>query len=116
MLLAGGADPNTKDHLTKVPLMLNAALGGLTDIVEAFVTAGADVDMQSHEDLTALHLGAGMGHGPVVELLLAHGADVNGETAGKATPLWFAERGGHEEVAELLREHGAVEKYTGQTQ
>ncbi len=106
LLLAMGADPNTKDSKIDRSLIFQAALSGLEEVVEAFLVAGADVNVLSQSNLTVLHVAVMVNNKAMVEVLLSHGANVNAEAMGSATPLFAAEHYKYEEIAELLRKHG----------
>lgn len=72
--------------------------------------AGARVNLQDMEGITALHWASSAGHLETVQLLLQLEAapnlmEVDGE---RLTPLDYAIIGQHQEVAQLLIEQGAL--------
>ena len=72
--------------------------------------AGADINLQDMEGITALHWACSAGHLGAVQLLLELGAapnlmEVDGE---RLTPLDYAIIGQHQDVAQLLIEQGAL--------
>ncbi len=85
--------------------------GGLVELMELLLAAGAEVERQHFLGTTALHWAAMGGEIDLVELLLSNGADPNRvgrkfDPSGQ-TPLELAEARGHDQVATLLRDRGA---------
>jgi ankyrin repeat protein len=79
---------------------------GRTDVLEALLAGGADVDQRFAAGYTALMAAAGMGRDHAVKLLLDHGADPSlresswgGTAAGKARHFH------HPATAELIERH-----------
>lgn len=62
-----------------------------------FLAAGADVNMQTCDGVTALHEASKNGHGDVVATLLAKHADANKPTDSGLLPLHLAAQYGHHE-------------------
>ncbi len=83
-----------------------AARKGLKEVVELFITKGADVNAKDNNGETPLHAAARKGLKEVVELFIANGADVNVKDRVGETPLDFAINKNRTETADLLREHG----------
>ncbi len=92
----------SRSNLTQVEkdnCLLNAASGGLLQIIEALIKQGADINFGK-----GLALAASNAHAEAVTLLLEHGADVHAHN--DYALRWAAERG-HADVVKLLLEHGA---------
>ncbi len=119
-----GDTPRVKALLTEDPLRIHergahdfallwypAIGGGLVEMMELLLAAGADIERQHSLGTTALHWAAMSGQLDLVELLLIQGTDPNRvgykfDPAGQ-TPLAVAEARGHDQVAKLLRDRGA---------
>lgn len=91
-----------------------AAGRGSLDIVEAFLAAGANVNVRAIDGQsrrTALQVAAELGHVDVVKILLQHGADVEASTdlpsPFNVTALTLAKLNKHSRCVNLLLKHGA---------
>jgi uncharacterized protein len=86
-----------------------AAFFGHDQVVELLLSAGADVNTPSNNDLRAqpLNSAAAGGHVRAAQLLLEHGADPNARQAEDFTPLHASIQNGSVELARLLLQHGA---------
>ena len=140
MLLEAGADANfhtdqgwtpvaravQEANLVTVQLLLkfkarpnDAPIGGKpllfaalpqTNILEALLDAGTEVDSVTKDeaDVTPLASAAGANNAAAVEILLKHGANPNVRNRNGATPLhWAAHRDVDSKIFELLLDHGA---------
>ena len=87
-----------------------AASGGHREVVELFITEGANVNAKDWMGRTPLNDAAGRGYKEIVEILLANGADVNAKDNDGDTPLdwaiYYKEPDKEPETADLLRKHG----------
>ncbi len=103
--IGGGADLNAPDADGRTPLRC-AIAGGHTEVTQALVTAGANVNTRSAR-LTPLYLAARAGQTLVVDLLLANGADVNARDDISGTALHGAAGMGRRDIVQHLIEKGA---------
>lgn len=107
VLLSRGADVRVKgkDHWTALHF---AAWQGHLGIVKLLVKqAGADVDGQTADGRTPLHLASQRGQYRVARILIELGADVHMTSAGSNTPLHVAAETGHTSTSRLLVKHRA---------
>jgi ankyrin repeat protein len=102
-LLAAGADVNAR-HVpwARTPL-LDAAMHGFREAVEALLDHGADLQAKNCSHFTALHWAAWGGHTEVVKVLLARGADPYYQDDSGYDALHWAEYWGHQDVVRLLK-------------
>lgn len=84
-----------------------AAINGHTEMVAALLKAGADVDVETQEGMTALTLAANFGYAEVAKALLTAGVDVNTAVQNAWTPLMYAAKAGHADLVKLLLDAGA---------
>ena len=73
--IAAGADLNVKDPIGGSSPLITASLFGHTEIAEALVEAGADLNHTNNDGSTALHTAAFFCRKDIVALLMAKGAD-----------------------------------------
>jgi len=103
LLLEAGADPNRRCAKGLTPFMVAAISGAPIDMLDLFVAAHAEVDVQDDRGVAALHLAALRGNANMVSWLLQHGAVADVQTNHGCTPLMLAvKRGSIEAVASLL--------------
>ena len=69
--------------------------------------AGADLNIRTHDGLTALMLAACWGHGDVVKYLHLAGADLNIRSNHGRTAVMMAAQDGHEDIVKYLHQAGA---------
>lgn len=91
----------------KTEALALAAELGHTEIVNALIAAGVDVNQGDSEGWTPLMAAAGGGHTAIVEKLLAAGANVNAQTAFGLTPLMAAAAKGQTATVKQLIAAGA---------
>ncbi|HYI94558.1 MAG TPA: ankyrin repeat domain-containing protein [Bryobacteraceae bacterium] len=86
-----------------------AAFFGHSDIVEALVAAGADVNAQAQNPMkvAAIHAAVASRDARSVEFLLRNGADPNLPQQDGLTPLHAAQMSNDERIIRLLMEAGA---------
>ncbi|NIM59890.1 MAG: serine hydrolase [Candidatus Aminicenantes bacterium] len=87
--------------------LIEAAHKGDSEVVEALLDSGADINARDEQNQTALHLAAGRGHTAVVKLLLEHGADVNARNLLGRTPILVPVYRGSLDIVRALLNAGA---------
>jgi ankyrin repeat protein len=87
--------------------LIEAANKGDSEVVEALLDSGADINARDERNQTALHHAANGGHTPVVKLLLERGADVNAKNLFEQAPLHGAVFRGALDSVRLLLNAGA---------
>jgi hypothetical protein len=101
LFLAAGMDVNVTDN-EGVTALMAAAGKGHSNIIEALIKAGGDVNKRKGGE-PALSLAAEWGNIKTLRLLLSKGA--NAESVNKA--CWKAAYSRHHEVLRILVDHGA---------
>ena len=102
-LLAAGTGPDVV-YRTNTALTY-AARDGHTDIAQALIEAGADVNWIDGEGVTPLILAAFKGHVGIAELLLAHDADITVVDQWGKTALDYAlRRSEDDKIAQLIQQ------------
>ena len=125
MLLAHGADPNTRaksktsgSEFPETPLQVAASKGNL-QMALMLTQAGAQVNAKAETGRTPLQFAVVAGHLDMTRYLVAKGAVVNSRDAEGASPLDDAVWRGYLEVTAILLARGAVlneaETMTGAT-
>ena len=87
--------------------LLKGAEEGKTDVVQALIAKGVNLNVRTNKGWTALMGAAVGGHTDTVKALLEAGADVNAKGKIGVTALMLAARGGHTETVQALLEAGA---------
>ena len=99
------------------PLLINAVRSNDLGVVEAVLSAGADVNAVTKDGFTALHFAARMGHVEAIEWLVLHGADINAvDIEYQQTPMMYAFDVEAMESVEMLLDLGgdfATKDYRG---
>lgn len=103
-----GADINYQESVFEESVLHTAA--GLdytdTDIIDALIAAGADVNLKCYKNgQTPLHYAAQDGSYDVMRVLIAAGADIDTKDDDGYTPLMYlAQRSWMEDIGEMLKD------------
>src|SRR5262249_36322238 len=89
LLIAQGADVNSRDHYQWAPLHLAAARGH-AEIAELLISKGAQIEAKGFDGSTPLALALQQDKSEVAMLLITKGADVNAKRNNGETPLMLA--------------------------
>jgi ankyrin repeat protein len=92
------------------PPLVIAAMYNLTQIVDALLEAGAELEARDEMGHTALIAAAERGHIAIVKRLIDAGADVNAKSNYHYTALIYAAHRGDLEMVKMLLEAGAKSK------
>jgi hypothetical protein len=88
--------------------LVNAAMRGHVEVIDALVKGGAHVNMQDENGLTALHTAAWFGQAASIKALVRAKADVDvQEKKSGLTPLHLAAQDGHQDAIKELLAAGA---------
>ncbi|TVY92919.1 Serine/threonine-protein phosphatase 6 regulatory ankyrin repeat subunit B [Lachnellula willkommii] len=85
------------------PLCLAAAFG-TAEVVEALLSAGADIEAEDPSGRRALHMAASLGKYENAQILLAHGCSLVCDTK-RMSPELYALKHGYSDIVDLLRNH-----------
>ena len=99
-LLERGADPTLEDNSRIVSSLHLASIGGNIAIIDAILSSGANIDIQSSEGLTALMFAAFCKNRTVVDFLLLKGANPFLKDQFGRTFLHYASQGGDVTIIE----------------
>lgn len=98
------ADLNIKNKEGQTPLCIVAKCR--YDLVKLLTEKGADVNLQSDEQISPLHWAVEFDNEEIVEYLLSKGADINSRDHYYETPLHWAAWTGHHKSASILLAYG----------
>ena len=108
VLLNAGANPNFADADGDTCLHYIARNDCCTEVVQAVISHGADVNVMNENNVTALMIACGRGNMHVINVLLNAGANPRISDADDHTWLHEAVRGGYSQVVlETMINHGA---------
>ncbi|KAF7205237.1 receptor-interacting serine/threonine-protein kinase 4 [Nothobranchius furzeri] len=107
VLLSRGADVQIKGKNNWTPLHFAAWQGHLSIVKLLVKQAGSDIDGQTTDGRTPLHLASQRGQYRVSRILIELGADVHVMSAGLNTALHVAAETGHTSTSRLLIKHQA---------
>ena len=80
-------------------------------MVQVLLEHNAELNIQTHNGITALMMSSYQGHTETARLLVSRGTDIYIATSTGMTALQFSIDNNHEKITELLREHGAIEQH-----
>jgi ankyrin repeat protein len=103
-----GNQSDTVDNSAELSL-IEAAEAGELEVVEKLLGSGVDVNEQSDDQSTALHLAAQEGHVEVARRLIEAGADINAKDDIDQTPGDRARFWKQDKVLELLDSNSILE-------
>lgn len=118
-LLRAGADPSSEPCLYEAIQTFServaklkgggnkASLDQHLGLIQALLSAGANVSAVAYRGDTALHEAAATGQEHVAKLLIEHNADINASNSQGETPLYKAAEGGHPSIVQILLAAGA---------
>ena len=106
LIITYALDVNARTKFERTPLHV-ASICGHTDVAQALLDCGAEIDALDIHKQTPLHLASSNGRAKVVQLLLEHGAALDVQSSIQNTPLFLASLNGHFESVQLLLDHGA---------
>lgn len=95
------------DAVALAHTLFEAAREGNTDLLLAYLEAGAPANLTNSAGDSLLMLAAYHGHADAVRLVLQHGADANTPNDRGQTPLAGAAFKGYPDVARVLLDAGA---------
>ncbi len=84
--IAAGSDINEKDPFGGSSPLISASLFGKTEIAQALIDAGADINVQNNDGSTALHTAAFFCRPEIVKMLLTKNANKTIKNKYDATP------------------------------
>jgi ankyrin repeat protein len=93
----------------KTRILMKAARAGKTDMLEALLDEGIDVNTKDNDGMTALMWAAYKCHLTAVEFLLDNDADVNAKNNDGKTAFNLTEGGIYTEIVEALKQAGTKE-------
>jgi|GEM_PF-4573087 len=94
-------------RISKQPIIIFAVNKGESDLIEAVLVDGLDLNIRDSEGNTALMLASRTGKTEIVSKLLRQGADVNARDSKGVTSLTKAVIGDQIDVIKVLRTYGA---------
>ena len=95
---------NNTAHKIETSAIHEAVANGNFLNVQSFIANNVDVNLQTHDGQTPLHIASWSGHLKIIKYLLEQGANVNAINRNGETPLHYADR---KDTVELLIAKGA---------
>lgn len=107
--LKQGANPDaTAQDRNRRSALIIAAAGGYTDIIEALLVNGAQIDYRDSAGLTALNWSVLRSRNEVTKYLLSKHADANISDNRDITPVMYAVGTSNTKTLKLLKSNGAA--------
>jgi ankyrin repeat protein len=113
LLLKNGADPDSRDHLGRVPLH-RVSQGGQSvmaksslEITKLLLNSGTDVNVADDEGCAPLHAAAQSWYRDIEELLLGSSASLDARNKKQETPLKLACANGKTDMPQFLIDCGS---------
>lgn len=104
LFLEAGMTPTIRDANSGFTILMLAANMGHAEVVDALVTAGADVNAKDNSGNSALLFAAMMGHAGAIQSLMKHRADPNlVEAEQQSTPLHLVIRNAQPGYVDAMR-------------
>jgi len=108
VILASGADVNTRNEDGNTPLMLAADTEDSIELIDLLIKAGADVNAVDNDGWTPLLTAVVNDNLKATKVLLDHGANINAINSDLENALIIAVKlGDSDSLIELLIKHGA---------
>lgn len=107
VLLDSGADVKASSGRDRIGVLFIAAEKGHTEIANALLAHGAEINAKDSSGNTALHHAAQGGHTDIVNRLLAAGVEIDAKGSFGETAMHRAVWGRHTEIAHALVTGGA---------
>jgi uncharacterized protein len=107
LILIAGAALDDADYTRNRTPLIYAAMSGDLAVVQALLDQGANVNLVTKDDRTALSMAVARNHANVAQLLLDRGADPNVQQGPGRGPLWSAVYNGQTKIIHALLDKGA---------
>ncbi|NXB04835.1 ANKE1 protein, partial [Cnemophilus loriae] len=106
IFLEKGADPHAKDPATGRTAVMEATREGATEVVQALLQRGADVNLFDFERHSAAHFAAKGGFFEILTVISGYNADLKLIAMNGNTPLHYAAEGGFADCCRYIGQRG----------